>query len=152
MVSVFQESPTTATNGSGGSGEEPPRGIRWFELNCVDVAEAKAFYSTVFGWAFTDYTPSYACIDSCVKDDRHIDGALVATDEAEAAGAAGKIGAIVYIDVDDVATYLDKVVDAGGTLHTPPTVIPGTGSNYAAFLDPTGNRVGLYGGSGNGCF
>jgi predicted enzyme related to lactoylglutathione lyase len=41
--------------------EEHDLRIDYLELPVTDVAEAKRFYSTVFGWSFTDYGPDYTC-------------------------------------------------------------------------------------------
>ena len=35
------------------------RQIDNIEFNVTDIARSKAFYATVFGWAFTDYGPTY---------------------------------------------------------------------------------------------
>jgi predicted enzyme related to lactoylglutathione lyase len=35
--------------------------INFVELPAKNVAEAKTFYSQVFGWSLTDFGPSYAC-------------------------------------------------------------------------------------------
>ena len=35
--------------------------INFVELPARDLKAAKAFYAAVFGWALTDFGPSYAC-------------------------------------------------------------------------------------------
>ena len=49
---------------------------------------------------------------------------------------------VVYAEVDDVQAYLDRVVAAGGSVHTPVTVVPEV-VTYAVFTDPFGVRFGL---------
>ena len=34
--------------------------IDYIEFGCADINKAKEFYSTVFGWEFTDYGPAYS--------------------------------------------------------------------------------------------
>ena len=41
--------------------EDHDRRIDYIEYPVPDVAAAKLFYSTVFGWNFTDYGPDYTC-------------------------------------------------------------------------------------------
>jgi catechol 2,3-dioxygenase-like lactoylglutathione lyase family enzyme len=44
---------------------EPPHrhhAIDYIEIPVIDVAAAKAFYGSAFGWTFTDYGPDYAGI------------------------------------------------------------------------------------------
>ena len=48
----------------------------------------------------------------------------------------------VYIEVDDVAGYLEKIVKAGGKKVVGPVTIP-TGT-FAWFQDPGGNLLGLW--------
>ena len=38
--------------------------IDYVELTVRDLARAKAFYASAFGWTFTDYGPTYAGIRS----------------------------------------------------------------------------------------
>ena len=35
--------------------------INYLEIPVVNVTEAKAFFTAVFGWQFEDYGPSYSC-------------------------------------------------------------------------------------------
>lgn len=37
-------------------------GIDYIEFAVMDLAKAKSFYSSTFGWKFNDYGPSYAGI------------------------------------------------------------------------------------------
>jgi predicted enzyme related to lactoylglutathione lyase len=47
--------------------------ISYLELPVGDVAGAKAFYSAVFDWAFTDFGPDYASTMSGGWDDHAAD-------------------------------------------------------------------------------
>ncbi len=48
----------------------------------------------------------------------------------------------LYIEVDDLQAYLDKVESRGGKTVMPPTEIPGV-VTLAVFTDPQGNRIGM---------
>ena len=48
----------------------------------------------------------------------------------------------VVIAVDDIHVAATKVKNAGGKLLGDPMDIPGVGQ-YASFVDPEGNRVGM---------
>ena len=49
---------------------------------------------------------------------------------------------MVYLAVDDITYYLEKVKRAGGTVVKDVTVIPDM-VTYAIFRDPAGNEIGL---------
>ena len=66
-------------------------------------------------------------------------------------GIAGAVGGgdeearvTIYIEVDDPAAYLARVVGAGGELVQDVIVIPGA-VTMAKFRDPEGNVVGIVG-------
>jgi predicted enzyme related to lactoylglutathione lyase len=49
----------------------------------------------------------------------------------------------VYVQVDDVKAYLDKIGKLGGKTIVPPTDVPGMGQ-FAWFADVEGNVIGLW--------
>jgi predicted enzyme related to lactoylglutathione lyase len=50
---------------------------------------------------------------------------------------------LVSVSTDDIEASLAKATALGATTLVPKSEIPGMGW-YAVFVDPTGNRVGLY--------
>ena len=48
-----------------------------------------------------------------------------------------------YIDVDDLATYRDRIKEAGGKILVEEQQVPGVGS-FALFEDPDGRVLGLW--------
>jgi predicted enzyme related to lactoylglutathione lyase len=48
-----------------------------------------------------------------------------------------------YVEVDDVAAYLEKAQRRGGETIVPPTEIEQFGLTFAFFADPEGHVVGL---------
>lgn len=110
--------------------------VHW-ELWSEDPARASEFYSKVFGWG----------IRHIPEMDYHF---------AEKGGEAGIGGGIMkpkdgpwpakltfYIDVEDLAEYRAKVVEAGGKMIVEQVDVPGVGS-MALFEDPDGRVIGLW--------
>jgi hypothetical protein len=54
---------------------------------------------------------------------------------------AGEV--LFYVSTDDIEASLAKAEKLGGKAVMPKTEIPGFGW-FGLFLDPTGNKVGLY--------
>lgn len=102
--------------------------LNYVELTAFDVAAAKRFYETAFGWTMTSFGPSYAATTSG-DTDIGIQG-----DSAEAIGAP-----LPVIEVDDLEAALEAVLNAGGTLAKPIFAFPG-GRRFH-FLDPGGNEL-----------
>jgi predicted enzyme related to lactoylglutathione lyase len=48
-----------------------------------------------------------------------------------------------YVEVDDLAAYLQKVGELGGQTVVPPTELAQFGLTFAFFADPEGHVVGL---------
>jgi uncharacterized protein len=109
--------------------------VTWFEINSANSVALRDFYADLFGWRMEPYPgdPPYA---------------LVNTGSAGAIGggigeADGSSRALFYIEVDDPQVYLDRIVEAGGTMIVPVTEIPGA-TTFAHFADPEGNVLGIY--------
>ena len=110
--------------------------VHW-ELWSKDPAKVSEFYTNVFGWTI-----------------RHIpemDYRL-----AEAGGPGGIGGGIMkpqegpwpgnmafYIDVDDVAAYRTRILQAGGTIVVEEMEVPGMGK-FSLFADPDGRVMGIW--------
>lgn len=104
-----------------------------FEIGCRDGARTTDFYTKLFNWNITQQGPA----------------AMIST--GQNGGIQGHITTLghephhyvtVYVQVDDVQTYLDKATKLGGKLVVPPIEIP-TGT-FAWFSDPDGNTIGLW--------
>jgi predicted enzyme related to lactoylglutathione lyase len=108
------------------------RPVVHFEIGCKDSAKTQEFYSKLFDWKIEAMGPA----------------AMIA---AETGGIGGHITAlghepnhytIFYVEVDDVAAYLEKAKALGGKTVVPPVEIP-TGT-FAWMQDPEGNTIGLW--------
>jgi predicted enzyme related to lactoylglutathione lyase len=108
--------------------------LDYIELAAPDVAAAKGFYASAFGWEFTDYGPDYAGIRAPDGSDEV--GALTA------AATPSVEGVLALVYTEDVDASLRAVEAAGGTVTDPIFDYPG-GRRFH-FTDPAGNRLGVY--------
>jgi predicted enzyme related to lactoylglutathione lyase len=104
--------------------------INYVELPAANIAAAKDFYAGVFGWALTDFGPTYA---ATVTGD--VDLGLQG-DVAEATK-----NPLPVIDVEDLEVALAAVTKAGGRIVKPIFAFPG-GRRFH-FLDPNGNELAV---------
>lgn len=115
-----------------------------FEMPYDDSQRAARFYSAAFGWnmqalgaAMNDYvlattTPSEQGRPTAPGT---INGGLF----PRKPDWPGQHPSVV-IAVDDMASAMDRVRRAGGTVYGEPMMIPGVGE-YVAFSDTEGNRL-----------
>ena len=105
--------------------------LNYVELPVRDLASAKAFYETAFGWTLTGFGPTYA---STLTGDTDIG---LQGDAAEATAAP-----LPVIQVDDLEAALAAVTGAGGTLAVPIFAFPG-GRRFH-FIDPAGSELAVW--------
>ncbi len=106
--------------------------IDYIELPGGDITASKSFYSSAFGWDFTDYGPTYSGFENA-----GLDGGLAAGDDATSAGP------LVILKADVLEDALARVEAAGGTITAPIFEFPG-GRRFH-FRDPAGNQLGVWG-------
>ena len=104
-----------------------------FEIGCRDIGKSGAYFAKLFEWSMTGGGPA-AMIDTGAGGG--IQGHMTAL------GHEPFHYTMFYVEVDDVAAYLEKAVALGGKLLVPPVDIP-TGT-FAWFADPDGNTIGLW--------
>lgn len=114
--------------------------LDYVELPATDLAAAKAFYASAFGWAWTDYGPTYAAARS---------GSIEVALNAEAppgpaheAGAENAVGPFLLLGTTRLDAVEAAVREAGGRIVTPTYPYPG-GVRFH-FADPSGNVLGVY--------
>jgi uncharacterized protein len=118
-----------------------PNPIVWCEIYVQDMDRAKQFYESVFEvkleklesseidmWAFP-----------MTMDTVGASGALVKMDGVPSGGS----GTIPYFHCDEVAVEAERVVTAGGKIHTPKVSI-GQYGFMALVVDTEGNTIGLH--------
>ena len=112
-----------------------PNPITHFEIVAKDAKKSQEFYKGVFGWQINANNPmNYGLVDT--ETGRGINGGVVG------AGPGMSTGVTIYVEVDDLQAYLNKVQRLGGRTLVPPTVVPGM-VTFALFADTDGNAVGL---------
>jgi uncharacterized protein len=109
---------------------EHDRRIDYLEFNVPDVAAARRFYSSVFGWTFTDYGPDYTSFA-----DGRLNGGF-------SGGTARPGGALVVIYAVDLEAVAESVRKAGGTITKPTYDFPG-GRRFH-FRDPSGYELAVW--------
>ncbi|NHI93873.1 MAG: VOC family protein [Candidatus Lokiarchaeota archaeon] len=97
-----------------------------------DIEKAENFYSKLFDWEFTKVSDEYMTFTSAKTPS----GAFyLVTDLPEP-------GICPYVWTKDIDDVLDKVIDQGGRIVQNKTTIPS--GFQAIFIDPFGNRIGVY--------
>ena len=88
-----------------------PNPIVHWELNTKDANKTKEFLVNLFGWHVDSSNPmDYGMIDT--HSEKGINGGIHDFDEAPK-------GTMVYVEVDDLQAYLDKVESLGGKTVMP---------------------------------
>ena len=93
------------------------------------IDRVKAFYSSAFGWTFTDYGPSYAAFDEGLEGG--FDGSADRTTRPLPVIYAGNLEAA-----------FNAVEEAGGKIVRP--IFPFPGGRRFHFTDPAGNELAVW--------
>ena len=120
------------------------RGIATVSYFADDMAAARAWYTELLGIdpyfeRSVDGRPAY--FEFRLGDYQHELG-VIDRRYASHGSMAGPAGAVVYWQVDDVATALEKLLSIGATEHEPLTN-RGEGFTTASVVDPFGNILGI---------
>jgi predicted enzyme related to lactoylglutathione lyase len=113
--------------------------VAMFEVVSKDHERAQEFYAQLFDWT-VQRDPSmggYGLVDTGAGSSAIIGGIGPSM-------GAGDTGVKVYVRVDDLAAYLERAAQLGGTTLIEPTALPGDYGTFAIFTDPDGNPVGLW--------
>jgi predicted enzyme related to lactoylglutathione lyase len=110
----------------------------WNELLTTDVAAAKAFYGTLFGWDMHDEQGCGVPYTVLKAGEREVGGIMAVPPEVE--GMPPAWGS--YVTVDDVDERVAAAERLGGKLVVPPRDIPGIG-RFAVITDPQGAALAL---------
>ncbi len=107
-------------------------GVDYVEFGGSDLEATKSFYSSAFGWSFSDYGPAYVGFS---------DGAR---GELEAGGfhQADEPSSLVVIYSNDLEASLASVTGAGATIVKDIFEFPG-GRRFE-FRDPSGNCLAVW--------
>lgn len=108
-----------------------------FELGAIDPARAAVFYKAVFGWTIERWNgpTEYYLVRTGAETEPGIDGGISPSRD-------GTVCTINTIGVHSLDTAVEAVIAHGGSVVSPPNVIPGVGS-LAYCKDTEGNIFGL---------
>jgi uncharacterized protein len=110
--------------------------VHW-EFWSEDPPRINAFYSKVFDWEARDIPNlNYTLVNT--GGEGGINGGVMTPQKGP---WPGKL--CLYIDVDDLGAYCDKIRDAGGKIVVERMEVPGVGF-LALFEDPDGRVLGMW--------
>lgn len=112
-----------------------PHPVVHFEIGCRDGKKTREFFAKLFDWEITD-SDAGMMIDT--GDEECIYGHI-----AELAPEWGNY-VTVYVEVDDIDSYLEKAVDLGGKALVPAVTLPENQGRFAWLAAPEGNIIGIW--------
>ena len=104
--------------------------VQYIEFFSKDIQLARSFYSTCFGWKFTDYGPGYTAFEG-----DFVDGGFTTGEPVK-----GTVLVILYSD--DIEATKHKVEKAGGKIVKEIFSFPG-GKRFH-FTDPDGYELAVW--------
>jgi hypothetical protein len=107
------------------------------DYRCTNLERTGRFYGALFGWKFRPFGKDHLLFHG----PGYCGGGFQRVKSRRAVGAGAS--PTVYIETKSIDRLLKKARRLRGRVAEPKTEIPGHGW-CAVFLDPDGNRVGLY--------
>jgi predicted enzyme related to lactoylglutathione lyase len=115
-----------------------------FEIPVDDLARAKSFYGSIFGWGLEDAQGMpYTLVRTVPVDERQMPTEPGAINGGMMQRSSDVSSPVLTIEVDSVGDALKRVEDAGGGVVQSRQEIPGMGA-FAYFKDSEGNTLGLW--------
>jgi uncharacterized protein len=109
-----------------------PNPVVHFEIGGSNGKQLQDFYRQLFDWHVDTNNPTdYGMVDTHAEGG--INGGIFGAEEGPRVS--------IYVQVDDLQTYLDKAEQLGAKTVSPPNEMAGT--TFAMFADPEGNVTGL---------
>ncbi len=105
--------------------------LNYIEFGATDLTATKKFYSSVFGWEFTDYGPEYVAF----KDAAEREGGF-------ALGVSSGKSPLVVLYSSGLEETQSQVEANGGVITKPIFSFPG-GRRFH-FTDPNGNELAVW--------
>ena len=110
-------------------------GVVHWEISSRNAKPLQDFYSNLFGWLINADNPmQYGLVDTGLK--LGINGGIYQGNEQQSPCV------VMYVQVEDIQSYLDKAVNLGGKVILPVTEVPNM-VTYALLTDIEGNTIGL---------
>lgn len=107
----------------------------WYDIMTTDTRAATEFYRQVVGWGVQNADADGKEYTQFTVNGQGVVGLMPIPEDAAKQGAAPAW--MGYIAVDDVDAAVEKLKQAGGTLHKGPVTIPGI-IRFAVVADPQG--------------
>lgn len=108
--------------------------INYLEFPAKDISAAKAFFSTVFNWSFTDYGDQYSAFSGA-----GIDGGFFQSD-LSVSTVNGSVLVVFYSE--ELEATQSRIERAGGT--TIKAIFEFPGGRRFHFTDPNGNEYAAW--------
>lgn len=105
--------------------------INYVELQANDLEKTKEFYSSAFGWTFTDYGPTYTAFS-----ENGLEGGFAKTNDTIVNGV------LVVLFHENLEQIKIRVEQAGGKIAKDIFSFPG-GRRFH-FTDPSGNELAIW--------
>ncbi len=107
--------------------------INYIEFKTTDLEKTKHFYTSCFGWSFTDYGKMYA---SFSDSNSGVNGGFEFTNEPI------KNGALIVLYCENLNKIKEKIIAFGGKISKDIFSFPG-GKRFQ-FLDSSGNELAVW--------
>ncbi|MDQ5927789.1 MAG: uncharacterized protein QG633_227 [Patescibacteria group bacterium] len=123
--------------------------VQHFEIPTDDLARARAFYETTFGWKTSDFPmadgSTYVGLHTGPTDDKNMleEKGFINGGMFKRGGNFSPTSPVVTMVVQDIDASLQKAESNGGSTVLGKQEIPGMGY-YAYVKDTEGNTVGLF--------
>ena len=117
-----------------------------FEIPADDLARAKGFYGSIFGWELRDMEgmdSDYTLVQTVPVDEQQLPTEPGAINGGMMQRTADTPTPVLTIEVESVDDSLQQVEAGGGSVVRPRSEIPGVGA-FAYFKDTEGNVVGVW--------
>ena len=108
--------------------------INYVEFPAKDLEKAKAFFTAVFNWSFTDYSPEYTAFEN-----EGLDGGFFKSDNVVSVDSGS---ALIVFFSDELEQTQAKVEANGGEIIKDIFDFPG-GRRFH-FTDPNGNEFAVW--------
>ncbi len=108
--------------------------LNYVEFSAANLESTKSFFSSVFGWEFTDYGPEYTAFSN-----QGLDGGFF---KAERCSHTNTGGALLIFYSTHIESTLQNIVLNGGEITRPIFEFPG-GFRFH-FIEPSGNEFAVW--------
>ena len=108
--------------------------INYVELPARDLEVTKSFFTTVFGWSFTDYGPEYSAFA-----DQGLDGGFF---QSNLNSSTETGSALIVFYSENIEATQAKIENAGSPIIKP--IFPFPGGRRFHFGDPNGNEYAVW--------